>query len=280
MEIRWSGTKDEGMTLRRKRDLIWLTFPDFDAENWITHAFSTRFGGVSRGCLASMNLSFTRGDRDDAVRENFRRFAAAVGFDTDDLVLTEQTHTINVRRVGIEDRGAGFTKPLPWKDVDGLITDEPGVMLTAYHADCVLLGFIDPEHRAVGLSHSGWRGTAAGMARETISKMRAEFGSDPRKMKAFVGPSICGSCYEVSADVAAQFPDFFVKPKKNGKYLVDLQGTNRAMMIESGIPMSSISMAGLCTACNPDLLFSHRASGGNRGTNAAVLGIVRPARSA
>ena len=271
MEIRWIG--GDGMTIRRKRDLMWLTFPDFDSEDWILHAFSTRFGGVSRDHLASMNLSFTPEDDEANVRENFSRFASAVGFDTGEMVFSDQTHTVNVRRVGKEDRGAGFLRPLPWKDVDGLVTDEPDVMLVTFYADCVPLYFIDPEHHAVGLSHSGWRGTAEGMARVTIEKMREEFGTDPRKMKAAIGPSVCGSCYEVSGDVAEKFPSYFVRAKKNGKYLLDLQGVNRAMMISSGIPMSSISMPGLCTMCNPDLLFSHRASGGKRGTNAGFLKI-------
>lgn len=262
------------MRLRRSRDLLWLSFPELDGEKWIRNGFSTRFGGVSRGHLASMNLSFERGDDEENVRTNFRRFAAAGGFSAENMVFSHQTHTVNVRRVGREDRGAGFTRPLPWADVDGLVTNEPGVVLVTFYADCVPLYFVDPEHRAIGFSHSGWRGTAAGMAKVTIRKMTEEFGSNPKKMKAAIGPSVCGSCYEVSGDVAEQFPSHFVKEKPNGKFLLDLQGANRALMIESGIPMSQISLPGLCTNCNPDLLFSHRASQGKRGTNAGFLEIV------
>lgn len=272
MEIKWIGPEDEAMKLNRKRDLLFLTFPDLDRESWLLNAFSTRFGGVSKEHLSSMNLDFERGDKKENVRTNFERIAAAVGFDTKNMVLTHQTHTTNVRRVGAEDRGKGFDRP-GFHDVDGLITDEPSVVLVTFYADCVPLYFVDPEHRAIGLSHSGWRGTAERMGAVTIAKMRDEFGSDPRKMKAAIGPSICRDCYEVSEDVAEKFPEYFVKPKGGGKYLLDLQGINRSIMVEEGIPMSSISMPGLCTACNPDLLFSHRASHGLRGTNAGFLGI-------
>ena len=274
MEIKWIGSEGEGMRLRRSRDLLWLSFPELDREKWLRNAFSTRFGGVSTGHLASMNLEFKRDVDPENVRTNFRRFASAVGFEPENMVLSHQTHTTNVRRVGREDRGRGFTRELGWTDVDGLVTDEPGVVLVTFYADCVPLYFVDPEHRAIGLSHSGWRGTAARMAEVTIDIMRREFGSDPSRMKAAIGPSICGRCYEVSGDVAERFSSQFVTPKKNGKYLLDLQLANRAIMIESGIPMSSVSLPGLCTACNPDLLFSHRASKGLRGTNAGFLEII------
>ena len=273
MDIKWTENEEDGMRLNRRDDVLYLSFPDFDREDWIRHGFSTRIGGVSSGYLSSMNLGFGRGD-DENVRTNFSLIAEAIGFRTEDMVFSDQTHTVNVRRVFSHDRGKGFLEKVPWTDVDGLITDDPGVVLTTFYADCVPLFFIDPEHRAIGLSHSGWRGTASRMAQVTISKMREEFGSDPRKMKAAIGPSVCRKCYEVSEDVASQFPEAFVTEKKNGKYLLDLQGTNRAIMIESGIPMSSISMPGICTACNPDFLYSHRASQGRRGSLAGFLEIV------
>ena len=275
MVIKWTENEENGMKLHRSGEVLWLSFPDFDTEKWALHGFSTRLGGVSRDHLASMNLSFGRGDDEANVRTNFRLIGAAVGFDPGDMVFSRQTHTVNVRRVGAENRGEGFLRRGPEEDVDGLVTDEPGVVLTTFYADCVPLYFLDPEHRAIGLSHSGWRGTVSRMAEVTIDRMRREFGSDPRKMKAAIGPSICRSCYEVQDDVAGKFPPRFVKEKGNGKYLLDLQGMNRAVMIESGIPMSSISMPGLCTACNRDLLFSHRATRGMRGNCAAFLEIRR-----
>lgn len=276
MDIRWIQN-ERGMTLRRKDDLLWLSWPSFDAYPWLKNGFSTRFGGVSEGDNASMNLGFGRGDDPKNVRTNFERIAKAIGFPAESIVCTQQTHTTNVVRVGRADRGRGITRERGWTDVDGLITDEPDVALTTFYADCVPLYFVDPVHHAIGLSHSGWRGTAAGMARVTIEMMEEEFGSDPAKMKAAIGPSICQNCYEVSADVARQFQNCYLRPHGNDKYLLDLQAANRGLMVDAGIPVESISMPNLCTACNPDLLFSHRATGGRRGSLAAFLMITEEA---
>ena len=273
MDIKWRHDDPEGMALHRKHGLLWLSFPSLDREDWLKNGFSTRFGGVSRGDQASMNLSYSHEENAENVRENFRRIAAAIGFPPEKLVCTAQTHTTNVMRVGSADCGRGFSRERGWSDVDGLITDEPGVVLATFYADCVPLYFVDPEHRAIGLSHSGWKGTAAKMGKVTIERMTKEFGSDPAKMKAAIGPSICQSCYEVSEDVARQFPNCFAISKGNGKYLLDLQGANRAIMAEAGIPVSQIQLPNLCTCCNPDLLFSHRATKGKRGGMAAFLEI-------
>ena len=276
MDIRWIRN-EKGMTLRRNGDVIWLSWPEFDKYPWLKNAFSTRFGGVSTGDLAAMNLGFGRGDDPENVLTNFRKMAKAAGFSAESIVCTQQTHTTNVRRVGRSDRGRGILRDREWKDVDGLITDEPDVALTIFCADCVPLYFVDPVHRAIGLSHSGWRGTADGMARVTIEMMEKEFGSDPKKMKAAIGPSVCQDCYEVSADVAMQFPNCYLKPHGKDKFLLDLQGANRGLMVEAGIPAESVYMPNLCTACNPDFLFSHRASGGRRGSLAAFLCVTEAA---
>ncbi len=273
MDIKWIGNMEEGMTLHRKYDLLWLDYAPFREIPWLTHGFSTRFGGVSRGCYASMNLD--RGSDDDpaAVRTNFERIASAIGFPVSSLVFARQTHTANVRKVRRSDRGSGLERPVPWTDVDGLITNAPGVTLVTVYADCVPLYFVDPINHAIGLSHSGWRGTAAGIGRVTIEAMQQEFGSEPSNMYAAIGPSICKSCYEVGEEVAKEFPNCYVTPKANGKYLLDLQGACRGVIAEAGVPLSRILMPNLCTCCNPDLFYSHRAMGKQRGEMAAFLGI-------
>lgn len=134
----------------------YFTFPAFDELPGIIHGFSSRLGGVSEGFLSSMNLSFSRGDEPERVRENFRRIAASIGFSEKDLVFSMQTHTANVRRVGREDCGRGLERPVGYCDVDGLVTNEPGVVLATFYADCVPLFFVDPVHHCIGLSHSGW----------------------------------------------------------------------------------------------------------------------------
>lgn len=259
----------------------YFTFPAFDELPGIIHGFSSRLGGVSEGFLSSMNLSFSRGDEPERVRENFRRIAESIGFSEKDLVFSMQTHTANVRRVGREDCGRGLERPVGYCDVDGLVTNEPGVVLTTFYADCVPLFFVDPVHHCIGLSHSGWRGTVGKIGKATVETMAREFGSEPGDLLAAVGPSICQECYEVSEEVIGLFRENFAEEiwpklfyrKDNGHYQLNLWEANRLIFQEAGILPQHITVTDICTACNPELLFSHRASGGKRGNLAGFLEI-------
>ena len=126
-----------------------LKYPLLEQTGIVEHCFTTRIGGVSKGIYESLNLSFTRGDEDAAVRENFRRLAGAMKTDVSEFVFTDQTHTTNVRRVTAEDAGKGIVKERDYTDIDGLITNEPGLVLSTFYADCVPLYFVDPVHRAI-----------------------------------------------------------------------------------------------------------------------------------
>ena len=259
----------------------YFTFPAFDELPGIIHGFSSRLGGVSEGFLSSMNLSFSRGDEPERVRENFRRIAESIGFSEKDLVFSMQTHTANVRRVGREDCGIGLERPVGYCDVDGLVTNEPGVVLATFYADCVPLFFVDPVHHCIGLSHSGWRGTVGKIGKATVEMMAKEFGSEPGDLLAAVGPSICQECYEVSEEVIGLFRENFAEElwpklfyrKDNGHYQLNLWEANRLIFQEAGILPQHITVTDICTACNPELLFSHRASGGKRGNLAGFLEI-------
>ena len=281
MEIKWYEEREPHMQIRERNGVTFLTYPAFDEIPGIVHGFSTRLGGVSEGIYSSMNLSFTRGDKEEAVQENYQRLANAVGFCVEDMVASDQTHTTNVRRITREDRGNGILRPKQFHDVDGMITNEPGVVLCTYYADCVPLYFVDPVHHAIGLSHSGWRGTVGKIGAVTIRKMQEEFDSRPEDIRAAIGPSICQDCYEVSEDVILEFQKAFASndweklfyQKENGKYQLNLWEANRLIFQENGILPEHISMPGICTCCNPDFLFSHRASKGKRGNLAAFLGI-------
>ena len=280
-EIKWHKGTESHMQIKENKGVVWLSYPAFEKFPDIVQAFSTRLGGVSQGIYSSMNLSFTRGDDDTAVHENYRRFAAAVGFEAEDIVTSDQTHTANVRVITEEDRGNGITKPRQYTDVDGMITNVPGLVLATFYADCVPLYFVDPVHHAIGLSHSGWRGTVAKIGAVTVERMREEYGSDPGDIYSAIGPSICQDCYEVSEDVIQEFRTAFGRKdwdvlfyrKENGKYQLNLWEANRIIMQEAGIREEHISMPGICTCCNPEFLFSHRASHGKRGNLGAFLGI-------
>ena len=257
-----------------------LKFPLLEQTKTVTHCFTTRLGGVSRGIYSSMNVSFTRGDDEEAVRENYRRIADALSVPVSCFVATAQTHTVNVRRVGQEDAGTGVLTPREDTDIDGLITDDPGIMLTAYFADCVPLYFVDPVRRAIGLSHSGWRGTVSRIGRETVAAMQKEFGSRPEELVCAIGPSICKECYEVSEDVAEAFltefsghEDEILQKKGAGKFLLDLWKANEIVLKEAGVLSERLAVTNICTCCNHELLFSHRASGGKRGNLGAFLGL-------
>lgn len=261
----------------------YLEYPMFRETGIVKHGFSTRIGGVSKGCFSSLNLSFTRGDEEEAVRENFRRIGSAMGIRCEDMVFTHQTHTTNVRVVTEADKGCGIVKPRTYSDVDGLVTDIPGICLVAFYADCVPLYFVDPVKKVIGLSHSGWRGTVGKIGKVTVETMCREFKSRPEDILAAVGPSICQDCYEVSEDVILEFQKTFSRElwkdifyrKENGKYQLNLWEANRQILLGAGILPEHISMPNLCTCCNPEFLYSHRASQGKRGNLGAFLGIKR-----
>ena len=260
------------------REFPYLYYPMLAETGLVKHCFTTRLGGVSKGMFESLNLSFSRGDDRKAVEENFRRTAKALGTAYGDFVLTDQTHTTNVRRVGREDAGKGLLRERGYTDTDGLITNEPGLVLSAFFADCVPLYFVDTRQKAIGLSHSGWRGTVGRMGKATLEAMKREFQTEVEDVVCAVGPSICQSCYEVSEDVALEFEQEFsghrdeiLQNKGNGKYQLDLWRANEIVLSEAGIRKEHLAVTRLCTCCNHKLLFSHRASHGKRGNLGAFL---------
>ena len=279
--MEWIYANRNHTTITNEKDgVVYLTFPKLAAAG-VRHGFSTRMGGVSEGHLASMNLSFTRGDDPENVRENFRRIADAIGFRAEDLVFSAQVHETKLRKVTAENRGEGIVRETV-PGVDGLATNEPGVPLYTSYADCVPLLFFDPEKQVIAMAHSGWRGTAGRMGAHMVRAMEKAFGSRPQDLYAAIGPSICQECYEVSEDVAEVFQEEFSQyrkdrnllyPGREKKYQLNLWRANEIILRESGIPKEHISFSGICTCCNPDFLFSHRASHGKRGNLSAFLGL-------
>lgn len=272
--------KNQGLTIPVKQvqqGVSYLTFPGLTKTGVVEHLFSTRLGGVSKGHLSSMNLSFARGDRKEYVRENYRRIAQILHCDMGDFVFSHQTHTANVRIVTEEDRGKGILREVDYQDVDGLVTKVNRLVLTTFFADCVPVFLVDPVNRVIGLCHCGWRGTAGRISVKTIERMES-LGAHRDQILAAIGPSICKNCYEISADVAEifsrEFPAFGEKilvKKQKEKYQLDLWKTNKEILLEAGIKEEKIEVTNLCTCCNPEYLFSHRASQGMRGNMAAFL---------
>ena len=258
---------------------VYYSFPHMDAYPFIRNGFSTRLGGVSEGIYASMNLSYTRGDEKAAVDENFVRICAAMGVSAADTVLSAQEHHTTLKNVTAADRGIGLSRP-PLVDVDGLLTDEPQVVLCTQYADCVPLLFADPVRHVVATSHAGWRGTVAEIGRLTVERMQSDYGCDPRDILAGIAPSIGPCCFEVDAPVAEAFEALSVtdgdccRAVGNGKFFVDLWETNRRILLSAGVKAENITVTDLCTRCHPQLFWSHRFSGAARGSLAAFIALT------
>lgn len=291
----------------RGTQVPYLAFPMLEELSFIRHGFTTRAGGASEGIFAAMNLGFSRGDREEAVRENFHRVAEELGVAENRFVFTDQTHTTNVRVAAEEDAGKGLVRPKDYRDVDGLVTNVPGLVLSVFTADCVPVFLADPVHRAIGLVHSGWRGTAGRIAEKALRLMHEQYGTQPQDVFCAIAPSICQDCYEISRDVAEVFAKAFAgreaeiltsplqksgekRPadpeqaaglipvteilsggKPEDKFHLDLWQANRIVLEEAGAVPSHISVTDICTCCNPQILFSHRASQGRRGNLGAFL---------
>lgn len=268
-------------TVKDSDGVQYLEFPLLANTDAVRHGISTRIGGVSEGIYSSMNLSFTRGDKKEPVLENYRRIGAAIGVAPGHMTGSQQTHTTNIRKVTETDMGKGIVRERDYADIDGMITNIPGICLVTYYADCVPLLFVDPVRRAIGASHSGWRGTVNKMGQATIEAMQREYGCRPEDIKAAVGPSICQDCYEVSEDVILEFQRAFPQKewdtlfykKPDGKYQLNLWKANERILLDAGIKRANLAVTNLCTCCNPELLFSHRASHGKRGNLAAFLAL-------
>ena len=283
MSINWIYKDDRNVFRNVERGGVpYLSFKALEDTGMVINGFSTRLGGASKGRFATMNFSYSRKDDPADVLENFTRMADTLGVERDRMVVSYQTHTTNVRRVTREDEGKGVIRERDYRNVDGLITDVPGITLVTFYADCVPLYLVDPVHHAIGLSHSGWRGTVRRMGQVTMDAMKEAFGTRPEDVTACIGPSICRDCFEVGEEVAEAFADAF-DPKyrdalyraneKPGKYQLDLWKANEIIFQEAGVPKEQIHTTNICTMCNSDYLFSHRRVGEERGNLAAFLSI-------
>lgn len=240
----------------------------FHASGLVDCGFSTRAGGVSRGHYSSLNLSLAVGDDPACVLENRRLFAAALKLDPSRIVVPDQVHSPNVRRVTEEDAGRGaldHATAIP--DTDALITNAPGLPLALHFADCVSVFFLDPVNKAIGIAHAGWRGTVDGIVITTVEAMTREFGSNPSDILAAIGPSIERHCFEVGEDVAKQFDKLFsgderiMTASSTTKWRVDLRAANLTMLERAGLDDSNIAVSEQCTSCNSSEFFSYRREG-------------------
>ena len=263
-----------------QNDLLWLTSPLLSG---VTHAFSTRQGGVSVSPWDTLNLGLDLGDDPAAVRENHRRFFHAVGADVSRAVLSKQVHESTVRLCTSADVGKGLDRDRDYT-ADALITNEPDLPLTVFSADCSVILLYDPVQQAIGAVHAGWRGCAAGILEKTVRSMTQAFGSHPENLLAAIGPCIGQCCFETDHDVAdAMITALGEKTasacmeRRESKWQVDLAGLNHLWLLRAGLPPEHIDVCGLCTACHPEWFWSHRKMGSARGLQVAMITLSKEA---
>ena len=243
--------------------------------------FATRLGGVSEGCaVGSLNLTGFGGKYDKAenVKKNYGIIAGELGFSVNNIIYAHQKHTDNI--LVADEKFLGSPLPLPDNYIfDAMVTNVPGLVLTAKTADCAPVLFYDGENGAVGAAHCGWRGTVQGLQIKTALKMREIYGTDLKKLKAAVGPCISKCCYEVSGEFHDNFvnklggaiKEFFVC-KPDGKYMCDLKSINRYILMRE-LNGGNIEISDNCTCCEPGLFYSYRRDGENRGGHAAFIAL-------
>lgn len=239
------------------------------------HAFTTRYGGVSRGIYESMNLRSNLGDDISCVRKNYEILYAALGIPEGRTAASKQVHGSTVRVIGRDD----CCSPLEELTVeaDGMITDVPGIALIIYTADCIPVLLFDPVKNAAAAVHAGWRSTSLGIAGEAVRKMAEVYGSNPADIQAAIGPGIGLECYETDTAVPDAMRrlicgniDSLIRPCGN-KYYVDLKGINRQTLIHAGLSAENIAVSSECTMCLHEKYWSHRYTGGRRGSQASVI---------
>ncbi len=260
--------------LVNKGDISYYIIDSFEETGLVRHCFTTRRGGVSSGPYASLNLRFHCDDTKENVIENHRIICDAIGIDYRRLVCSKQVHEDKIHIAGEDDCGNGIMFENRFESVDGLMTNKPNIPLLTVYADCVPLFLLDTRKRVIASVHSGWRGTVARIGYKAVEMMKAKFGSCPDDILAAIGPSI-GKChFEVSDEIAALFIREFgeeTAERYGEKYHVDLQTACMGQFLKAGIPEKNITVAGICTYCNSDLLFSHRKTNGIRGNLGAII---------
>lgn len=259
--------------LREKDGVKYLVITEFEDTNLVNHCFSTRIGGVSTGEAGTLNFGFTRRDTRENVLENFKIICKTIDVDYKKLVLTDQVHDNKVYMVTESDAGKGITRESDIKHIDALVTNIPGIPIVTFHADCIPVFFLDVNKRAIGLAHSGWKGTYSNISKKVVEKMVEEYGTNPKDLMCGIGPSIMQCHFEVGDDVAQMFRDKYgddfieikTKPHINLTSIVEKQ------LRECGV--ENIFQSNICTHCNNDIYYSYRGDNHKTGSLISLMAL-------
>lgn len=264
------------MQLKDKHGVQWLEFETFAQHNNLIHGFTTRNGGVSHPPFSSLNMGRSTADDPENVEENYKRILSALDLNDRSKYMTKQVHS-NIVRFVDENVDEGTDNYIDGED--GLVTNRTDVTLITYYADCVPLFFYDPVQKAGGVVHSGWKGTSKRIGLKAVEKMTEVFGSKPSDIIAGIGPCASGCCYEIDQAVIDLFDwlgeslNNYLTPTTQGKFLIDLKGINKDIMLSAGIRSENIEISDHCTMCQNDLFFSYRKEKPKSGRMAAIFAL-------
>ena len=262
--------------IREANGLHFLHFRNLSFDG-LMHGFTFRTGGTSTPPYDTLNLGTHVGDHPQAVGENRRKLAAALGYAPENVVSGEQVHGTKIRHVSVPHKARGHLVPedaLP--ETDGLICTQPDIVLMAHAADCAILFFYDPQVKCIGLAHAGWRGTVAGMGPAMIRAM-TELGCAPENIRVAVSPTIGHCCYQVGSNVINEIPDDYhqdVLLQKEDAMFLNIPGLHVIQLKNAGVQSKHIVQSQYCTCCHHELFFSYRASGGTTGRMAGVISLI------
>lgn len=240
----------------------------------VKHGFTTRYGGVSTGIYSSLNVGENRGDDPSCVRENYARVGKILGVGPDDFATTRQIHEATVRIVDDGDRRKVFD-PVPY-DADGLVTNVKGLPMMIYIADCIPVLLCDAQNEVIGAVHCGWRSSVADILKNAVDAM-VRLGAKPESIGAAIGPGIGWDHFEVGPEVVEAAERYvgdisdLVRNSENGKYMLDLKRVNARRLVQLGLKEEHIDISQECTMCSPEKYWSHRVTGGQRGSQCAVI---------
>ena len=259
--------------LREKDKVKYLVITEFEDTNLVNHCFSTRIGGVSTGEAGTLNFGFSRKDTRENVLENFKIICKTIDVDFEKLVLTDQVHDNKVYKVTEDDGGKGITRASDIKCIDALVTNVPDIPIVTFHADCIPVFFLDARKKAIGLAHSGWKGTFNNICKNVVEKMIEEYGTKPEDLICGVGPSIMQCHFEVGDDVAQMFEVRYGNEfiKMYDKPHINLTGIVQLQLEACGV--KNIVQSNICTYCNNDIYYSYRGDNHKTGSLISIMAL-------
>lgn len=267
--------KQWNFVMKKNRDVLYFTIPVFDETGLVKSCFTSRIGGVSQNPYNYLNLGTNTEDSKENIRKNYKIICNALEIDANNIVISHQVHKDNILIVNESHKNSDIFES-DIKEIDGLITDKPGIALVTLYADCVPIFILDKRKKIIALAHAGWKGTVKKIGKKVINRMVSIYKTDPKDCIVGIGPSIGECCYEVDDFVISQFHDSydeiksFILTKGNGKYMLNLWEANKKSLLEAGVSKSNITISNICTKCNNDIFYSYRGENGKTGRMAAI----------